>query len=176
MLKRSLPGGNIKQTSSALYWTSPVLLRDRSVFHIRAKPTWIPSTGQPKKIPSQKNKAQKTAIPRVEIKNGLIIIITSKKMLQPGWRTMFLGFCRVILLLLMLVSFNLENIVVLPIQENPIIKCPKRRHTAEQRCRQGEQRRVFARSDAVWWHCKTEEGINFMSVMDRISRWIFQWG
>lgn len=47
-------------------------------------------------------------------------------MLQPGWRTMFLGFCRVILLLLMLVSFDLENIVVLPIQDSkPNYEVPK---------------------------------------------------
>lgn len=47
-------------------------------------------------------------------------------MLQLSWRTMFLGFYRVILPLLMSVSFNSENIAGLPIQApKPHFKGPK---------------------------------------------------
>lgn len=55
-------------------------------------------------------------------------------MLQLSRRTMFLWFHGAILPLLMLVSFNLENIVGLPIQTSkPNYKFPKERDTVEQK-------------------------------------------
>lgn len=111
------------------------------------KSMWIHFTGQPKKSASPLTLTQTTADPCVEIKNRSLIIIVSKKKLQLSRRTMFLWFYRAILPLLMLVSFNSENVVGLPIQTfKPSYKCLKERDTVEQMCGKCDQWGIFTRS------------------------------
>jgi len=71
-------------------------------------------------------------------------------MSQLIWRTMFLWFYGAILPLLILVSFNSENIVGLPIQTSkPNYKCLKERDTVEQSCGKCGQWGIFARSNVA---------------------------